>query len=328
LFFDQRFGVFAYAPVLLTAAAGLLVMVRQREQRRLALELLFVLVPYLLAVTHFAMWWGGTSAPGRFFVPMLPMMALPAAACWSAVRTRATRVTIVAALIFTVIASSSLVFVDGGRLAYNVRQGYALWLEWLNGATDLARGAPAWWRGSEPLLYRDTAIWIAVFGAAWALLRSLERLPPLRDRSAFATAAALAYAAAVMLSLTIVWRIAGAEPRQPVAAQLELLRRLGSERRVVAWSLPEYRRIAATDVPGMLHIEPQPSTVPGGAGPNDRPLYQVASVPAGVYRLRPRSADTTGWLMVGIGRDQFSLRSGPLATFPQPLVLTSVSYTI
>jgi hypothetical protein len=322
LFFDQRFGVFAYAPVLVTAAAGLVVMVRQREQRRLALELLFVLVPYLLAVTHFAMWWGGTSAPGRFFVPMLPMMALPAAACWSAVRTRSTRVTIVAALIFTVIASSSLVFVDGGRLAYNVRQSYALWLEWLNGATDLARGAPAWWRGSEPLLYRDTAIWIAVFAAAWALLRSLERRPALRDRSAFATAAALAYAAAVMLSLTIVWRIAGAEPRQPVAAQLELLRRLGAERRMVAWSLPEYRRIAATDVPGMLHIEPQPSTAPGGAGPNDRPLYQVASVPAGVYRLRPRSADTTGWLMVGIGRDQFSLRSGPLAALPEPLVLT------
>jgi hypothetical protein len=322
LFFDQRFGVFAYAPVLLTAAAGLVVMIRQREQRRLALEMLFVLVPYLLAVTHFAMWWGGTSAPGRFFVPMLPMMAVPAAACWGAVHTRATRVTILAALIVTVIASASLVFVDGGRLAYNVRQNYALWLEWLNGATDLARGAPAWWRGSEPQLYRDAAIWIAVFAAAWALLGRLERLQAFRDRAALATAAALAYAAAGMLCLTLVWGIAGAEPRQPAAAQLELLRRLGAERRIVAWSLPEYRRVPATDVPGMLRIEPQPSTAPGGAGPNDRPLYQVASVPAGVYRLRPRTADTTGWLMVGIGRDQFSLRSGPIAALPQPLVLT------
>ena len=46
-------------------------MVRDRARRRLGLELLFVLIPYLLAVTHFAMWWGGTSAPGRFFVPIL-----------------------------------------------------------------------------------------------------------------------------------------------------------------------------------------------------------------------------------------------------------------
>ena len=72
LFFDQRFGLLAYAPVLVCAFAGLGVMVRNRETRRVGLELLFVLVPYLLAVTHFAMWWGGRSAPARFFVPMLP----------------------------------------------------------------------------------------------------------------------------------------------------------------------------------------------------------------------------------------------------------------
>ena len=31
LFFDQRFGVFAYAPVLLSAFAGLIVMVQNRH---------------------------------------------------------------------------------------------------------------------------------------------------------------------------------------------------------------------------------------------------------------------------------------------------------
>jgi hypothetical protein len=322
LFFDQRFGVFAYAPVLMTAVAGLVVMARRRESRRLGLELLFVVVPYLLAVTHFAMWWGGTSAPGRFFVPMLPMMAIPVAVCWTVVRSRVMRVTILGALMLTVFASASLVFVGGGRLAYNVRQSYALWLEWLNGATDLARGAPAWWRGSETLLYRDTGIWMAIFAGAWASLRVVERLPALRRRGAFVTAAALVYAAAGMASLTAVWAIAGADPLQPVPAQLELLRRLGAERQVVAWALPEFRRVAAAEVPPMLHIQPQPSTAPGGAGPNDRPLYQVASVPAGVYRLRPRTADPAGWLMVGIGRDQFSLRSAPVSALPQPLVLT------
>ena len=68
-------------------------------------------------------------------------------------------------------------------------------------------------------------------------------------------------------------------------------------------------------------MEPRPSTAPGGAGPNDRPLYQVAAVPAGRYRLQPQGGATAGWLMVGIGRDQFSLNSGPLTNPPHAIDL-------
>jgi hypothetical protein len=321
LFFDQRFGLFAYAPVLISAVAGLIVMVRNHAQRRLGLELLFVLIPYLLAVTYFAMWWGGTSAPGRFFVPMLPAMTIPVAVCWTAVRTRATQATMVAALAVTVFASAALVFAGDGRLAFNVRQGYAVWLEWLNTATDLALGLPAWWRGSERLLYRDTAIWLCVFGVAWGVLRAAEGTRWLRHQGALYAAAAAAYAVASMVALSIVWTLAGASRINTTPAQLELLRRFGRERHVLAWSLPGFQRLAAADVPPMLRIEPERSTAPGGAGPNDRPLYQVASVPAGEYRLRPHGAGAAGWLMVGIGRDQFSLRSEPVATPPQPIDL-------
>jgi hypothetical protein len=35
-------------------------------------------------------------------------------------------------------------------------------------------------------------------------------------------------------------------------------------------------------------------------------LYQIPRVPAGVYRLTPQLALRSGWLMIGIGRDQFS----------------------
>jgi hypothetical protein len=249
------------------------------------------------------------------------LMTIPVAVCWTAARARATRVTLAAALAATAFASCALVFVGGGNLAYNVRQTYALWLEWLNGATDLARGMPAWWRGSELLLYRDTAVWLVVFGGAWAVLRGLQGTRALKDRGAFAAVASAAYAVAAMIALTTVWTLADARRVQTAPAQLELLRRIGSERRTLAWLLPDFRRVAADDVPAMLHIEPQPSTAPGGAGANDRPLYQVASVPAGVYRLRPHGADPAGWLMVGIGRDQFSLLSGQVAALPQPLVL-------
>lgn len=321
LLFDQRFGLLAYAPVLICAFAGLVGMVRVETQRRLGLELLFALVAYLLAVTHFAMWWGGSSPPARFFVPMLPAMAIPVAVCWTAIRNRATRATAAGALAATAFASCALVVVGEGRLAYNVRQNYAVWLEWLNGATNLAQGMPAWWRGSEMLFYRDIAMWIGVFGAAWVGLRAVQGRPSLRCRGALAAAVAGAYAVASMIALTIVWTLAGAAGMNATPGQFDLLRRLGAERRVLTFVLPGMQRVAAAEVPRMLRIELRPSVTLGGAGPNDRPLYQVAAVPAGRYRVRPHGAGAAGWLMVGIGRDQFSLRSGPLAAPPQPIDL-------
>ena len=79
LLFDQRFGLIPYAPVLAFAFVGLGVMLTRPSSRRLALELCFAMLPYLVTVTHFAMWWGGWSAPARFFVPVLPLLAVPAA---------------------------------------------------------------------------------------------------------------------------------------------------------------------------------------------------------------------------------------------------------
>ncbi len=325
LFFDQRFGVLVYSPVLICALAGLARMVRERSTRRLGLELLFVMIPYLLAVTHFAMWWGGTSAPGRFFVPVLSLLAIPCGVAWGMITHRATRATACAALAFTAVASAALIFVDDGRLAYNVRQAYAAWPEWLNDATHLPLGLPSWWHGQEiarMLLVRDAGVWIAAVGAAWLILRSIENGRWLRDRGALVAATAAMYAAAVMAALTIVWTLAGTEVVNRTASQFGLLRRLSLEPRVLAVSVPGLRTIAPSLIPPMLRIEPRPSSAPGGAGPNDRPLYQVPLVPAGQYRLRVHAPGASGWLMVGIGRDQFSLQSGPLSATPEPVTLT------
>ena len=324
LFFDQRFGVLAYSPALSCSLAGLVVMVRQPALRRLGLELLFVVVPYLLAVTDFAMWWGGASAPGRFFAPILLAMAIPGAVGWTAIRHRATRVTVLAALAYTVFMSSVLIFVDGGRLAYNIRQAYAQSLEWLNGSVDLALGTPSWWLGqriTSLTLMRDATIWLGIFGATWLLLRAVESGRWLRSRGALCAASAGAYALAGMLSLTIVWAFAGAQPINRTPAQLEVLRRVSRESHLLAVSLPRFTRVAATAVPSMLRIQPRLSDAPGGAGPNDRPLYQIPLVPAGSYRVTPQLA-RLGVMMIGIGRDQFSLvrrelnEDPPVLNFP------------
>jgi len=331
LLFDQRFGLLAYAPVLVCAFAGIGAMLARPEHRRLGLELLFVAVPYLLAVTHFAMWWGGASAPARFFVPLLLPMTIPAAVGWTAISHRATRVTVLAALAFTIFASSVLVIVGDGRLAFNSRESYALWLAWLNPAADLASGLPAWWRDRELLLLRDTAIWGCAMGSAWGVLRRIEGAAWARSGAGLCSAAAALYACAAMLATAAVWQLSGAAPLPTTPGQLDVLRTLGRAQRVVAFTLgPVFppadaaargrfdavRRVDPGAVSALLRIEPEPSRAPGGAGPNDRPLFQLPLIPAGRYRLHPGEPGAAGWVMVGIGRDQFSLRSGPLTSEP------------
>ena len=81
--------------------AGVGVMLTRPALRRYALELLFVVAPYLLVVTYVAMWWGGASAPARFFAPVLLWMAVPAAIAWRELRGRTPRTFLAAALAFT-----------------------------------------------------------------------------------------------------------------------------------------------------------------------------------------------------------------------------------
>ena len=112
LLFDQRFGLLANAPVLFVGLAGLAMMLRVPNapaaphssglaDRRLALELLFVMVPYLLTATSYAMWWAGWSAPARFANPAVPILAIPCAVAWSRIQNRASRVIAAGALALT-----------------------------------------------------------------------------------------------------------------------------------------------------------------------------------------------------------------------------------
>jgi hypothetical protein len=321
LLFDQRFGLFAYAPVLLAALSGIVVMLRRRALQRSGLELLFVTVPYLLVVTYVAMWWGGTSAPARFFVPILSWMAIPTAVAWTACTTRTARSCVLGALLFTGFATIVLVCVDDGRLAFSSREEYARWLPWLNGTTDLGQGLPVWWRERETPLFRGIAIWAACAAAGWVLLRKVEGHPRLAGRARFATATAAVMVLMGTLALTLSWRAEGADPRAPVPAQLEALRRLSAERRLSAVSLWPAQRLRRESVPPLLQISPEFSSAPGGAGRNDRPLYAIPAIAAGEYRLRFAVRSLEGWLMLGIGRDQFALKTEPLANSQGSMVL-------
>lgn len=332
LLFDQRFGLLTNAPVLVIAVAGIGLMLFGRSpatgqepaetgsSRRLAIELLFVIVPYLLTVANFAMWWGGWSAPARFAAAVVPTLAIPSAFAWSAMRSRASRYSACFALAATAFLAAVLIVPGRGALAFNTREGYAHSLTWLSRLADLGQGMPAWFRDREPEFFLDTVVWAAIGLATWRLLRTLEGSARLRSSASFATAVSLAYASAFMLTVTITWSLHGADPINAAPAQIDVLRRLSREPRLTAWQLNPLSRIAADRVPSLLRIDPGTRFVTnGGAGRNDRPLLTLPAVPAGRYRIRARTSGQGGWLMIGIGQDQFALKTVTIASPPAPI---------
>ena len=321
LLFDQRFGLLAYAPVLAFAFIGIGLMLARPAWRRHALELLFVLVPYLVVITYIAMWWGGRSAPARFLVPVLPWLVIPAAVAWVAIERRATRIVALGALVLTAFASGVLVFAADGALAFNSRETYALWLEWLNGSVDLGRGLPVWWRDREGPLFRGTLVWSAAAVAAWYLLRLAATRGTLRTAAGTVSAAAVTYALAAAGALSIVWAVEGVSGRVTTPSQLDAIRRVSDDPRLLALRLPSLSRIGREEIASTLRIVPDRSTAPGGAGRNDRPLFVVPALPAGEYRVTPQVRGPDGWIMLGIGRDQFAIETRALDTARQGLVV-------
>jgi hypothetical protein len=203
LFFDQQFGMLPTAPVYACCLAGL-VMLAVRN-RRLALELCAVGVAYLAAVSSFQMWWAGDSAPARFLAPMVPLFSIPAAFLWSASSMRATRVVAVAALTASLLATTMLVGVDGGRLVHNASDGYARAVDWMSPLTDLALALPSFFRHTPGAAVLRAGVWIVFLCAAVGVLRALERKTRVRGLLELATPVCLALA--VMGAATTVWAI-------------------------------------------------------------------------------------------------------------------------
>jgi hypothetical protein len=323
LLFDQGFGLLATAPVLAIAFGGF------ARARRLGVEWFVVALPYLLAVTTFAMWWAGVSGPARFLVPLLLPLAIPAACAWAAARTAGRRTVMIAALIVSIWLSAVMAAAGGGRLGYHTRNEggvtAAPWMEWATRVVDLPSAAPAFvplpiGTGLQARVtaaragFSSTLAWIACLGGA-ALLAVwwIDRRRLTAERAVAAVTAT--FAAAAMLASTIVWRTQAATD-SPVAAQLNALRMLASSR-TAAFDLTAPRRIAKAAAWSMSLEVPVPIRAGrGGPRPLNRPLATFPGVPAGSYLLQVRRrGGQDGWVMAGVGNDQFAIVTQPIGDF-------------
>jgi hypothetical protein len=288
--------------------------------RRLALELLFVALPYLLTATSYAMWWAGWSAPARFANPAVLLLAIPCAVAWARMTNRGTRAVAAGALALTAFLSYVLIVIDGGRLAYNTRETTALVLEWASRMVPLADGMPVWFRGQDASFARDVAIWVAALVLAWWGARALATRPRFAHRDELGRLLTVVLAlqlAAGMAAVAMVWRLHRVNPREVTApAQLDLLRALAPDGRSLTLQIDPPRALAADRLVAMVSLEPamRPSA---GRGRSDPTLAVLPTLPAGRYRVQIEGGGRGGWLMIGIGQDQFALRSEALA-WPAP----------
>jgi hypothetical protein len=75
LFFDQKFGLLFYSPIYLITIAGAWFGLRDARLRFGTLALLVTIAAFVGSTARLYMFWGGSSAPARFFVPLLPCLA-------------------------------------------------------------------------------------------------------------------------------------------------------------------------------------------------------------------------------------------------------------
>ena len=310
------YGLFVNAPVLIAAPLGMLVLAsRAGFQRRLSAQLAFIALPYVLTVTHFAMWWGGFSSPARFLVPLLPSLAVPIAVGWASLRARSVRIVFAGGLAVTAGLSTLLATVDRGRLAYFDRGNvYALWTEWASRTADLSHALPSYFarvQRQQPgdLFFVEAAVWLCAIGLGVLAVREVERRGLARSRGSLATCAGAAMAFAVMIAVTVVWRLEDVDGKSPASAVMNLLRRVGQEDRLLAMDLTGRRMLSSADLVRRTELRLAVAPRQAAAPREDRALFAIPAMPAGEYRLGVDRAGGGGWLMagIGVGRDQFAL---------------------
>lgn len=307
LLLDQQFGLLASAPVYVAVLAGFVPLVRQRP--RLAAELAVVMAPYLVAVGSYAMWWGGFSAPARFAVVILPVLAVPAAVAWQAWRGRATRALLLVSLALSILLVVTLSAVYAGEFLYEGRTGYATWLDWLNRTANLPLTAPS--------IHRDPVLIAILIAAAWgvALLAALGALTWMASRrmwpdGAWWTLTGAVVAIAVMLAATLSWAIEREPAVNRATSQAAFLERWDPAWLEVGVRLGPIEFFDADALPPRLRLR---TTARHHESRGEAPLLAIPHVPAGEYDLLVAArGHLAGVLTVAVGVDERVLVHWPL----------------
>lgn len=183
LLFDQEFGLLVYAPVLVLAAPGLVLLWRSRP--RAGLVALALVVSVLLVSGSWHMWRGGWNPPARFLVPIVPVLAVGLASCLRH------GVGPAAALLAGWSLWAGIAGASEPRLVHRDRDGTAPLYRAYSGAEEWTRLLPGYVL-ADPDRHRLAAVWCLALGAA--ALAALRKPRPSAAGMALTSVAAIAFA--------------------------------------------------------------------------------------------------------------------------------------
>jgi hypothetical protein len=166
LLLDQEFGLLVYAPIFVLALPGVSSLLRRHVRLGVAVTTLVAAVFFTAGTWH--MWRGGFNPPARFLVPIVPALAL-AAAAWLGKRRWAGAALLLGWGVFTGLAGAA-----DPHLVHRDRDGTAPLFRARSGATEWARLLP-----SYVLAERDrhslALLWAMALAAAAMRSRSETR---------------------------------------------------------------------------------------------------------------------------------------------------------
>ncbi len=332
---DQEYGLLPNAPVHLLWAAGLWSVFKR--DRRLAVELLLIVAPYMIAASSYEVWFAGASPPARFLVPVVFPLGVVLAALWAG-QDGPGRSMSAGLLGLSVLIAAALAFGGDGGLAYNDATGRARWLDWIGPLVDIPRALPSVFRAGPPPAPPASAIavhlvipailWSISVLVGWMLVRlAIVRLPAVAAVRALATSCCLLVVLALGASAT--WALAGRIHVTSTRSQLRLLSGDDPRTRPVGIRLPGVSMFPAAAARSHLALSTSRlDHPPPGA------LLYLTDLPSGEYRLRatPRPSGH-GDLFVGIGRSTSaawprSIAGGSSDTLPFHLPLSASSIVV
>ena len=143
LLFDQKFGLLIYAPVYLVALPGAWLIWRRADLRWFAAALLATIGAFVGSSTRMFMWWGGSSAPARFLVPILPLAAPLIAVAFHDLRSRAARATAALLLVISVAVAIGASAWPEHLMLFSPPHGVSRIVDAVQGGAPLALALPS-----------------------------------------------------------------------------------------------------------------------------------------------------------------------------------------
>jgi hypothetical protein len=179
--FDQEFGFLLYSPVLLIAPLGAWYLARRPEWRLPIVVVSLTAVAFAISVARVYMWWGGWSVPGRFMVPVVPLLA-PLLAGLLAAWARTWRARIVSVAVAWGLLALVWTLADPERqLLFNARDATGRWLSIVEGSASLTLSWPTYYAVDWFSQWPRTAGLSAGLLCFWVTVAGMERKWPSRS---------------------------------------------------------------------------------------------------------------------------------------------------